>query len=494
MKKKLLIGATALVLSVATVFTLTGAANSTSQGVPVRTVTLERETLTKNVSATGTVYSRQSTDVYSALSYPVKTVHVQVGDKVTVGDVLAELDVSGLESDISQKKASVSASQASANQNLTSAKSDLETYRRNAANGNDTNLVNAESAVTTAELDVQNSKLDVQNAVLDIQNAELDVQNASNNLFIARRDHKDARDDGADDSELNRLRDNVRSCETALDKAETSLEKAKSNLEKSKSNLDKVEANLDKANASNKAAKVSSGDTLVTYENKVKSAQLNTNFGDQWISIQKMESDLEKAVVTAPVSGTVTAVYAAEGGSGSGKLFVIQETDSLKVITNIKEYDIDMVSTGDRVTIKADATGDKVFDGSLTKIAPTSTQTAAGGIQNSTDAEYESEVAVSSAKGGLKIGMNTRLSIITQEKKGVYAVPYESVVTDESGETLVFVAAIQEDGSYIARAVTVKTGMETDLYVEISSDNLTDGMLVIKNIEGIQDGTPVIIG
>ena len=463
MKKKIAIITALVVVSSATVLLLTGAAGSgNSKAAEVRVASLEKQDIEKSVSATGTVYSTRSTDVYSNLNYPVETVSVQVGDKVSEGDVLCELDTSSLEADIKQKQAAVWASQSAANQSLASAKSDLETYQRNVENGNDSSLANAQSGVTNAELDVQT--------------AELEVQSASANLRAARRDLRDGRNNDLEDSELDKLRDNVNSCETSLEKAQTNLEKAKASLENAK--------------ASYETTKISSGDSLVTYENKVKSAQLSTNFNDQYIAIQKMQDDLGNASVLSPVFGTVTAVNVVPGGSGSGLLFVIQETDELKVITNIKEYDIASVSLGDTVKIKSDATGDAVFTGTLSLIAPTSTLTAKGSTQSSTTAEYECEVSAASGNG-LKIGMNTRLSVITQQKKDVYAVPYEAVVTNEAGDKIVYISVPQEDGGYLAQAVPVTTGMETDLRVEVSGEALTDGALIIKSAEGIQDGMPV---
>jgi len=488
--KKIILTAVTLLATSGIIVAFTAGTSSGSQNADVRTIVLEKETLTQTVSATGMVYSSQSTEVYSNLNYPVGTVHVSVGDRVDEGDVLAELDMFALESDISQKQAAVSAAQATANQNLTVARKDLETYRRNVENGNDSTLQNAESSVSTAERDVQSAEIDVQNAEFDVQTAELDVQSAKNDVSSARRDYYD---EIATESDSDKLWDTVTQKETALEKAQTNLEKVRSNLEKSRTNLEKANANLENAKNSLETTKVSSNDNLAAYQDKVKSAQLSTNYDDQYIAIEKQQNDLEKGTVTAPVSGTITQVNAVEGGSGNGLLFVIQETESLKVVTNIKEYDIASVSIGDKVAIKADATGEKVFEGVLAKIAPTSTLTSGGGIQSSTDSEYEAEIAVVSTQTELRVGMNTRLNIITREKKNVYAVPYEAVGINGAGEPVVYIAVMQEDGSCIAEAVIVETGLETDLYVEISGDSLSDGMLVIKSIEGIAPGAKVQI-
>jgi RND family efflux transporter MFP subunit len=395
------------------------------------------------------------------MNYPVKTVHVRVGDVVSEGDLLAELDMTSLEADINQRQASLSTQQSSANQNLAVARSDLETYQRNLANGTDSNLVNARSNVVTAELDVQN--------------AELDVQSSSNSLWSARQDLREYRDgdyyDGdSSDPEYRRLRDNIRNAETNLEKAQTNLERAK--------------ANLIKAQESYEIAIISCDDNIATYENKVRSAQISNNFNDQHINIERLQGDLEKGEIISPASGTITEVRAVSGGSGSGLLFVIQDTDSLMVITNVKEYDIAGVSIGDRVSIRADATGSEVFDGKLSRIAPTSTLTRSGSIQNSTTSEFECEVTVTSTNPGLKIGMNTRLSIVTEQNNNVYTVPHEAISADGG----VYAAIAQEDGGYIVEEIPVSVGMETDLRVEIIAGSLTDGMFIIRNAEGIQAG------
>ena len=423
----------------------------------MRTVTLEKGDLASTVSATGTVYSADSTPVYSNVSYPVQTVHVSVGDTVNEGDVLAELDMSTLASDIAQKKASVSASQATAQQNLATAQKDLETYQRNADDGYATHLLNAETSITTAEL--------------DLQTAELEVVSAANACRTAKSNLQDAKDIGEIDETLDTLRETLRTKELALEKAQASRDKAQATLEKAQSSLE--------------ATKVSSGDSISTYEDKVKSAQLSTNFNDQWIAIQKLEDEYQKGVITAPVSGTVTAVTAVEGGSGNGQLFVIQDSDNLKIVTNIKEYDIDTVSIGDKVTIKADATGDTEFTGTLSKIAPTSTLTTAGEATSSTDAEFESEVTVTGDTTGMRIGMNTRLSIVTEEKTGVFSVPYEAIETDEAGRSVIYALHTAEDGAQTVEAIPVEKGLETNLYVEVSGDSLTEGLTIVKNAENV---------
>lgn len=452
MRKKILIIAAALVLAAGGTTTGVVMAMSSGPAAPaVRTLQLERRELSHTVSTTGTIYSRNASEIYSQLTtYPVREVRVEIGDRVQEGDVLAVLDVSGLESDIQQKRASVHAQQSAQQAQVDSARRELETYDRNLQSDYDEKLRSAESAVRAAELG---------------------VQSASSDAAAARRDLRDARDDGEEDSVIDAYKDAVRVAENALEKAQLTLEQAQEDL---------------------RVAKATTGDDRAAYEDALRSAQVQNNFNEQYIAISRLEADLGKAEIISPVSGIVTAVMAKEGAAASDALFVIQDPDNLKVITNIKEYDLSRVKIGDKVEIKTDATGDNVYEGTLDKIAPTSTLTNKGGpAEDSSGAEFESEVLVPS-QGELYIGMNARMSIITDERSGVFCVPFEAIVEDpDTGETSVFVMRPAADGTYVAASVPVEIGLETDFESEVSSDALVEGDIVITDAQSIADGMQV---
>ena len=112
----------------------------------------------------------------------------------------------------------------------------------------------------------------------------------------------------------------------------------------------------------------------------------------QEIAIQKMQNTLEDATITAPVSGVVTAVYAKVGEPGNGLLFVVEDTQSLKIITKIKEYDVANIREGMSVVIKSAATSDQEISGTDTYIAPTARTTEADNTQtggNDSIVEFE---------------------------------------------------------------------------------------------------------
>jgi len=114
---------------------------------------------------------------------------------------------------------------------------------------------------------------------------------------------------------------------------------------------------------------------------------------------------LERAAVRSPISGTVTAVAAREGSMGNGLLFVVEDTDSLRVMARFREPDLRLVQAGMSVVITSDATGSAEYAGVISRINPA----AAPGGQV---AEFEAEVLVTSKSPTLRIGSSARLDIV----------------------------------------------------------------------------------
>ena len=222
-------------------------------------------------------------------------------------------------------------------------------------------------------------------------------------------------------------------------------------------------------------------DQLEAYSDTLASANAGANTAVTQESIRQLSKTLDDAKITAPVSGTVTAVYASVGSSGSGLLFVIEDTDHLVISTSVKGYDLGDVKTGMTVEIKSDATGDSVIPGTLTTIAPTAKKNQLGDTEASNDPSFEAEVSVDSAESGLRIGMEARLSYIIARQAHVLAVPYEAVFTDEAGQSCILVLRTQEKETYLVEKLPVTTGLDDDLDIAVSGTGVEEGLRVITD-------------
>lgn len=463
---------------------------------------LSKTYIANTVSVTGTVKSMDATNVYSTLSAQVKHVNVEVGDVVKAGDVLCELDSSDLGAKLEQDSASLAQNQAKAQHNLAVAQNDLATEKFNQENNYDEKLASAESGVEKA-------KQGLKAAEQDLEAAELSLQSAIASLTNSRKDLRGYRDDtGYDlatyDSVGIAKENSVRQGELSVEKAENGVVEAKSGLAYAKQTLKEAEANL-------RTVQMLKQETIISGRNQVTSAQLSTDFTAQQLQLEELKKDLDETVVTAPVSGTVTAVIAAEGSSGQGLLFVIENTENLKIDTKIKEYDIASVKAGQRVKVKSDGTGDEEYEGVVSKIAPTAVKDTKGETVETTDVQFETEIGVTGSTN-LKIGMNARVDIVTDEKQDVFAISYDALVENEAGGQAVYVAR-PKDGqvpvatpaepageageaesakiTYIVAIIPVTTGLETDVYIEVSSDELKEGDLIISDPTELTEGQEI---
>lgn len=294
---------------------------------------------------------------------------------------------------------------------------------------------------------------------------------------------------------------------TTLAQVEQGIGSANRGVDSADVQEDVAKAQLDAAKQSAESAKQQQEATKNAIEQQIDSLQ-DSLVGSQLaaesnraqeIAIQKMQNTLEDASITAPVSGVVTAVYAKVGEPGNGLLFVVEDTESLKITTRIKEYDIANVQVGMPVTIKSDATGDKEISGTITYIAPAAVKSDTGSTQtssNNSNVEFEAEVQVNDKDSGLRIGMNTRLTVLLEEKQDVFGVAYDSVVKKQDGTDVLYAVEPKstegkDASTYIVTEVPVTTGLETDFYIEVSGSNIQNGMSIVSDPQSVTPGMEV---
>lgn len=299
----------------------------------------------------------------------------------------------------------------------------------------------------------------------------------------------DAARDARNGSTLTQLEQGIASANRSVDSAELQEDIAKAQQ-------DAAEQSADTAKQQQAATENSIAQQIDTLKDNLIGSQIAAqSTKSQEIAIQSLQDTLADATITAPVSGVVTAVYAEEGQPGNGLLFVIEDTDALKITTNIREYDVGNIEVGMPVVIRSDATGDKEISGTVTYIAPAANKTENGNTLTADDStvEFEAEVQVNDADSGLRIGMNTRLTVLLEERSDVYGVPYDSVVEKADGSEVVYAVepSSEKEGSYVVTEVPVTTGLETDFYIEVSGDGITDGLSIVSDPQSVAPGMEV---
>lgn len=258
----------------------------------------------------------------------------------------------------------------------------------------------------------------------------------------------------------------------------------------------------DSAVQSLKAAQTAASQSLDSARDAVASEKIAANTEALQAEIKTLNDNLKKCTIAAPAAGTVTAVYAEENATATGLMFTIENTEGLQVKVKVKEYDLPSVKEGMKAVITADATGDVEYEGIVQKIAPAATGSgsaaagaagAAAAATNNSNVEFEADVLIQTPNTPLRIGMSAKAKIITQEKAGALAVPYDALTTNEKGETIVYTPKKQPDNTYQAVAIPVKTGLETDLSIEVSGEGLSAGTPVIADAKAMSPGMLIAV-
>ena len=286
------------------------------------------------------------------------------------------------------------------------------------------------------------------------------------------------------DNVLDTLNDTLDSYETALQNAkdnyESTLESVDKQLEGYETALSSAKRALDTASVNLENAKISADQQLESYRLSYESAKNSANTALSDYQLANLYEDLGKTTVTAPISGTVTAVYATKGESITGVMFVIEDTENLVVTSTIKAYDLDRVHEGMKVIIKSDASGDAEYTGVIESVAPTAKKDATGSVMSTNDAEFETVVRVADSENLLRIGVSARLSYVVAETPGALAVP-ESAVLYEADGSFILTVTENDDGTVMLARIPVKCGVSDGIYVAVTG--LEEGAKIADNAE-----------
>ncbi len=276
----------------------------------------------------------------------------------------------------------------------------------------------------------------------------------------------------------------IQSQYTALSQAVSGLQAQVSSLN---ANASSLKSAYDGTVTAYNTAVATSNSSVASMQDNVTNQQLASSIGtqSQTTQIKELQKQLAEGNLTAGVSGTVTKVNVKAGDVYTGtSIATIEGCEDFIVEAEIDEYDIADVKTGMKVLIKTDATRDEELQGKVIYTAVSSTGSASSaasgmttGMASSGNATYTVKIALDTPNDRLRLGMNAKLSIITEMKENVWTVPYDSVYTREDGTKYIEIAK-NETGEE-KEELDVQTGTEGSYYIEIISDKLKDGMKIV---------------
>lgn len=407
------------------------------------TAPLERGELVETVSATGKVRPNQTTSLTWQTTGTVDSVDVKVGDKVTIGQVLARL-----------KQTSLSQSIITAQATLIEAKEALDDLTSEA----ETSKISALEKVMQLEADLRDAQYQLDNFTVPVDQASLSTTEA---LAITKQKLDEARKafepykyyPSSDQTREDRLED--------LNDAQAAYNSAVKRLQY-ESEFEVAQANLDQAwKDFNKYANGPSQEDILKAQAKVDAAQATLN----------------QAWIEAPFNGTITQVNIKPGDkteynsstSSSAAAFRLDDLERLFIDLDVSEIDVDKVQIGQEAEVTLDAIPGNIYHGKVTDIATVSTTTS--GAVN-----FTVTVEITDADARVRPGMTAEVKIAVGKQEDVLLIPLQAIQT-ENGQQVVYV---QQPGQ-APMAVPVELGISSEEYSALVSGEIKEGDPVVLN-------------
>lgn len=359
---------------------------------------------------------------------------------------------------------------------------DAQINLQSAITQRDSNLAAAQRGVDEANLALQtamtgrdSSNVSADRSVEEAQLAHEDAKKAAEDAKVTQKDALD-RAQSAYDAAISNSSTEIKSAYDTLRKAEVNYEKAlqdqKDGFRDAANALKKAQLSYDAALSNVNAASVQDPDTIELQE----------------IALEKLKKQVGDSVIRSPISGTVTAVNTELGKMASGILFTINDTDDLIVEATVNEFDIGNIAVGQAVRVRTDSLGDEEVKGTVMHVSESAVQSVSmdgttTGTSNSSKVSFTVKIKLDEHDERVKIGMNAQVTVITERKDGVLAVPIETVTFSDTGATVkVKTDAATGSAEPTSREVPVTTGIETDTMIEISSPEITEGIMVVSGM------------
>lgn len=199
--------------------------------------------------------------------------------------------------------------------------------------------------------------------------------------------------------------------------------------------------------------------------------QMKTQYDVLKTNMEFME---DNTLLRAPFSGVITGKYFEDGEmysgtpttqSGRSAIVTLMQVNPLKINVAVSEQYYPLVKRGMKANIAADVYDNELFTGRVFRISPTI---------NSVSRSFLAELELPNRNNLLKPGMFVRVSMNLGEVE-TFVVPANTVLIQE-GTNIRFVF-VEKDN--IAERIEVNLGKRFDDQLEIISDNLKEGDLLV---------------
>jgi RND family efflux transporter MFP subunit len=418
-------------------------------------VEVGRGDLLVTVSGSGNIETSEDTNLSFGASGRIDRIYIEEGDRVTKGEILAELATDYLE--LARDEARYALTQALV------ALIQAELSQKTAEYALDTilNLKDElELVLFFAQIDVRSAKhyVDETQDIYtwpDIETAQKDVDNAKAFLEYAL-------DQGLPTPTVEYAQRRLDIAEAVLDAktyaydteevaiAKLQLEAVELAEAQDQKNLDELSEDISIKELQIEAAKA----VVVQAKQLVALARQ---------SLEQTEKDLKEAVIVAPFDGIVASITAEEGDVmpsptfSSRQIIKLIDPTSLELVVEVDEIDITDVEIGQEVIITLDALSDEEFAGIVAIIYPVPLEV--GGV-----VVYEVKIELDIPEdSGVRVGMSAETDIILISRTDVLLVPERAIGEDSEGNPVVNVVVDDDELEERVVVIGISDGFDTEI-------------------------------
>lgn len=188
------------------------------------------------------------------------------------------------------------------------------------------------------------------------------------------------------------------------------------------------------------------------------------------MKLKSLEQDLLDHKIVASIDGEVTLIDIEEGEvpRESDVMMEIQNLATLKVEASISEYEINDIKLGQEVLITTLGNDNKIYKGLVETIYPS-------GEVSGSEVFVTVIIDVLDEDTLLKPNFSANIEILTASKEDALMVPYDALVKTGKG----YAVQLKVQGDDAVTFVRVKTGIESDLTIEVISEDLEEGVIIL---------------
>lgn len=202
-------------------------------------------------------------------------------------------------------------------------------------------------------------------------------------------------------------------------------------------------------------------------------------------ALKSAEIRMDYTVLYATEPGFIGERYVDEGSllSPNSPLASLVGIDRIIVQATIIEKDYGRIRIGQSAEIAVDAFPETTFTGTVARIAP---------VLEEASRVAKMEVEVENKDHLLKPGMFAIVRVVLQERESAQVIPIEAMIKSNGTDGIFVVEKDAASGMDIARFYPVKTGISTEMEIEIISPEIK-GPIVILGQHLLQDGVNVTL-